>query len=136
MLASAAVHVVGWSDSHPPDAIVAFAQIVIGAAVGTRFTGLRVGEVVATLGHGAVMTTMMLVLSALFAVAIHPLAGLALLPLLIAYVPGGVAEMALVALALGIDPAFVTTHHAIRIALVVGLASVFFARVVPRPTER
>ena len=131
MIASAVVHVVGWTDSHPPDAVVAFAQIVVGAAVGTRFTGLGFGEVVRTLGHGAVMTALMLALSAAFAVVIHPLAGLALLPLLIAYVPGGVAEMALVALALGIDPAFVTTHHAVRIALVVGLASVLFARVVP-----
>jgi hypothetical protein len=131
MVASAAVHVAGWTDSHPPDAVVAFAQIVVGAAVGTRFTGLGLGEVVRTLGHGAVMTALMLALSAAFAVVIHPLAGLALLPLMIAYVPGGVAEMALVALALGIDPAFVTTHHAVRIALVVGLASVLFARVVP-----
>ena len=131
MLASAAVHVAGWSESHPPDAVVAFAQVVIGAAVGTRFTGLRFGEVLATLGHGSVMTAMMVALGAGFALAIHPLAGLALLPLLIAYVPGGVAEMALVALALGIDPAFVTTHHAVRIALVVGLASVLFTRVVP-----
>lgn len=136
MVASAVVHVVGWSDSHPPDAIVAFAQVVVGAAVGTRFTGLGFGEVVRTLGHGAVMTAMMVALGAGFALAIHPLAGLALLPLLIAYVPGGVAEMALVALALGIDPAFVTTHHAVRIALVVGLASVLFARVVPADERR
>ncbi len=136
MLASAAVHVAGWSDSHPPEAIVAFAQIVVGAAVGTRFTGLGLGEVAATLGHGAVMTAMMVALGAGFALVIHPLAGLALLPLLIAYVPGGVAEMALVALALGIDPAFVTTHHAVRIALVVGLASVLFARVVPADERR
>ncbi|NBB71499.1 MAG: AbrB family transcriptional regulator [Alphaproteobacteria bacterium] len=131
MIASAAIHVAGWSAAEPPDAVVAFAQIVVGAAVGTRFTGMGVGEVVATLGHGAVMTTLMVALGAGFALVIHPLAGLALLPLLIAYVPGGVAEMALVALALGIDPAFVTTHHAVRIALVVGLASVLFARVVP-----
>jgi hypothetical protein len=131
MLASAAVHVAGWTDSHPPDAVVACAQVVVGAAVGARFTGLGPGEVAATLGHGAVMTALMVALGAGFALVIHPLAGLALLPLLIAYVPGGVAEMALVALALGIDPAFVTTHHAVRIALVVGLASVLFARVVP-----
>ncbi len=136
MLASAVVHVVGWTDSHPPGAVVACAQVVVGAAVGTRFTGLGFGEVVRTLGHGAVMTAMMVALGAGFALVIHPLAGLALLPLLIAYVPGGVAEMALVALALGIDPAFVTTHHAVRIALVVGLASVLFARVVPAAARR
>jgi len=131
MLASAAVHVAGWTDSQPPDTAIALAQIVVGAAVGTRFTGLAPGEVVATLGHGAVMTALMLLLSAGFAVVISPLAGLGLLSLMIAYVPGGVAEMALVALALGVDPAFVAVHHAVRIALVVGLASVLFPRVLP-----
>ena len=131
LLASAVVHVVGWSDSRPPDFAVAFAQVVIGAAVGARFTGFGPGAVLRTLGHGAVMTAMMLLLAAGFALVVQPLAGVALLPLLIAYVPGGVAEMALVALALGIDPALVAVHHAVRIVLVVGLASVLFERVVP-----
>lgn len=132
MLASALVHIVGWSETHPPDALVALAQVVIGASVGARFSGLRLGEFMAILGHGAVVTALMIVLSAIFAVAIHPLAGMALLPLLIAYVPGGVAEMALVALALGIDPAFVTTHHVVRILLVVSLAGVMI-RLVAGP---
>ena len=49
------------------------------------------------------------------------------LPLLVlAFVPGGIAEMSLVALALTDDPAFVATHHIVRIGLVVLLASGLF----------
>ncbi len=131
LLASAFVHVTGWSTTQPPDLLIALAQVVVGASVGARFSGISVREVLATLGHGLVITALMLALSAAFAAMIHPLAGIALLPLLIAYVPGGVAEMALVALALGIDPAFVTTHHVVRILLVVGFAGLLagtFAR--------
>jgi hypothetical protein len=131
MLASAVVHVLGWSESQPPLVLVALAQVVVGASVGSRFSGLGFGEVVRTLGHGAVITVVMLALSAAFAVAIHPLVGVGLLTLMIAYVPGGVAEMALVAIALGIDPAYVSTHHVIRIMLVVSLASLLARWVAP-----
>ncbi|TVQ34927.1 MAG: AbrB family transcriptional regulator [Geminicoccaceae bacterium] len=124
MTASAIAHIVGWVESYPPAALVALAQVVIGASVGSRFSGLGARAVFHALGHGAVITVLMLVLAAALAVLVHPLAGIALLPLLIAYVPGGVAEMALIALALGIDPAFVAVHHVVRIALVVGLAPV------------
>ena len=49
------------------------------------------------------------------------------LPLLVlAFVPGGLAEMSLVALALTDDPAFVATNHIVRIALVVLFASWLF----------
>ena len=135
MLASAVVHVLGWSESQPPLVVVALAQVVVGASVGARFSGLGLGEVIRTLGHGAVITVVMLVLSAAFAVAIHPLAGMGLLTLMIAYVPGGVAEMALVAIALGIDPAYVSTHHVIRIMLVVSLAALLARWVQGRATR-
>lgn len=133
MVASGAVHVAGWVEGAPPALLVAVAQVVVGAAVGSRFAGTGLREVVHALGHGLVMTLLMLALAALLAVLVHPLAGVALLPLLIAYVPGGVAEMALIAFALGIDPAFVATHHLVRILLVVGLAPLFLRRVVGRP---
>jgi uncharacterized membrane protein AbrB (regulator of aidB expression) len=40
--------------------------------------------------------------------------------------PGGLAEMTLVALSLGVDVAFVSTMHLLRIALVVILAPAIF----------
>ena len=46
--------------------------------------------------------------------------------LLLAFVPGGIAEMGLVALALGQDVAFVSTHHVARVVLVIMLAPLAF----------
>ena len=39
--------------------------------------------------------------------------------LLLAYSPGGITEMTLLALSLDLDAAFVATHHVIRISLLV-----------------
>ena len=47
-------------------------------------------------------------------------------PLVLAFAPGGLAEMSLVALALGEDPAFVATHQVIRIIVILMLASNIF----------
>ena len=48
--------------------------------------------------------------------------GLPIAALVLAFAPGGLAEMSLIALALGVDPAFVSSHHVVRIFLVVVLA--------------
>jgi len=48
------------------------------------------------------------------------------IPLILAYSPGGLAEMSLVALALRIEVAFVAAHHIIRVFMVmVGAGLVF-----------
>ena len=52
--------------------------------------------------------------------------------LTLAFAPGGLAEMTLIALALGVDPAFVSTHHVVRIFLVVILAPIAFKIIAPR----
>ena len=45
------------------------------------------------------------------------------------YAPGGLAEMSLIALSLGIETAFVATHHVIRIGLIVVVAPLVFTRI-------
>jgi uncharacterized protein len=47
--------------------------------------------------------------------------------LLLAYSPGGLAEMSLIALSLGIEVAFVAAHHVIRVLIVMIGATPAFA---------
>jgi uncharacterized membrane protein AbrB (regulator of aidB expression) len=48
------------------------------------------------------------------------------IPLLLAYSPGGLAEMSLVAVSIGVEVAFVAAHHVIRVFIVMlGAAPVF-----------
>ncbi len=52
--------------------------------------------------------------------------GLPAVPLTLAFSPGGLAEMSLIAIAIGADAAFVATHHVVRIFMIVVIAPLAF----------
>jgi uncharacterized protein len=127
LLGSAAAHLAGWIETQPPYLLMACAQLVLGSAVGARFTGTPLALIGRTLLLGAGATVLMLLITLAFGAALHPLTGYSLTLLLLAFIPGGLTEMSLIALALGVDPAFVVTHHGVRVFLVVLIALPAFA---------
>lgn len=126
MVLSAVVHLGGLTASKPPDPLVAAAQVVLGATVGCRFAGMRLMYVVRTAAHAAVSAVMMLGATIAFALALAPLTGYPIAALVLAFAPGGLAEMSLIALALSVDTAFVASHHIARIVMVVTMAPFVF----------
>jgi membrane AbrB-like protein len=126
MLLSAAVHLAGLTESAPPTLLVFAAQVVIGTALGCRFQGFALGAAGRTIGHGCAVGMLMIALTVAFSFGLERLTGLPLAAILLAFAPGGLAEMSLVALALAVDAAFVATHHIVRIILVVLFAPVLF----------
>ena len=72
-----------------------------------------------TAGIAAGLTLVLLLVTLALSLLVHLLTGLNLAGLILAYAPGGLAEMSLVALALHVDAAFVATHHIIRIVLII-----------------
>jgi len=122
MLASGAVHLAGVTAASPPAEVVALAQVIIGSTIGCRFAGITWREVVQPVGLAILLTTIMVLASAGFALALGPLVDAPFDALWLAFSPGGLAEMSLIALALHLDPAFVATHHVFRILMVVILA--------------
>ena len=67
------------------------------------------------------------ILTLVFAFLVSKVAPYGVVPLLLAYSPGGLAEMSLVALALQIEVAFVAAHHLVRILFVTVSAGPVFA---------
>jgi len=126
MFLSAIVHMTGLTASKPPTELIAAAQVVMGTTVGTRFAGVPLRQIGRTLTEAAGSTTIMLGLTLLFALLLQPLAETSFQAIVLAFAPGGLAEMSLIALALGIDAAFVSTHHIIRIIIVVIAAPLTF----------
>jgi uncharacterized membrane protein AbrB (regulator of aidB expression) len=61
-----------------------------------------------------------------FALVLHQLTGQSADQILLAYAPGGLTEMSLVALALNAEAAFVATHHVVRILMVIVAAPLLF----------
>lgn len=135
MAVSAVLHLSGTTEAQPPMLIVNIAQWVMGTIIGCRFVGTARSEILRTLVMSAGSTAIMLVVTAVFAVVVVALSGAPLESAVLAFAPGGLAEMSLVALALGVDVAFVATHHVIRIIYVVIAAPLAYRWVGGDPPE-
>jgi uncharacterized protein len=127
LLGSMAVHLAGWIETQPPYLLLALAQLVIGSSVGARFSDTPLLLVVRALALGAGATLLMLIVTLAFGGVLHGVTGQPLGLLVLAFIPGGFAEMSLIALGMGVDPAFVVTHHSLRVFLVVLIALPAFA---------
>jgi membrane AbrB-like protein len=133
MLLSGVIHLSGLTASKPPGELVALAQVVIGSAIGCRFVGAVLREVIRDIGYGLLAAVLLIVLAVGFALVGHALTGLPTDDIILSYAPGGFAEMSLVGLALHADIAMVATHHLFRIFVVVmGGGLLFRLAIVPR----
>ena len=126
LLVSAIAHSTGLVHSAPPPILVVLAQLIIGTGLGCRFAGLQPWVVAQTMLLGGGVTAILLVCTLAFAELIHLATGLPYIALVLALAPGGIAEMGLVALAMGSDPLFVATHHVVRLGVVVLVAPIVF----------
>jgi len=126
MTMSAAIHLMGITASKPPFYLVAIAQVVMGAAIGCRFAGVRLATVGRTLALGGGAAVLLLTVTAGFSWVFQAVVPVAPSALILALAPGGLAEMTLVALALAVDSAFVSCMHIIRITLVIVFAPILF----------
>ena len=126
MILSAAAHVVQLVDLPPPTVFVIAAQVVMGSLIGTRFLGARLREVGRDLFLSVFSTTIMLITGVGFAWVVASLTATDLAQAFLAYSPGGLTEMSLLAFALGGDIAYVSVTHIVRIAIVVFSAPLFF----------
>jgi uncharacterized protein len=126
-LGSAVLHVTDVTPGAVPPVIATLGFVVIGVFIGERFntldrTALRKLALPA-IGSFAVGMGVAIV----FAVLAIVLVDVALGEALVAFAPGGVEAMIILALVLGIDPLYVGVHHVLRF-LGIGLALPFLFR--------
>ena len=126
MTFSVIAHISGLTDAKPPAEIVNIAQLVIGIGIGARFVGVSVIRLYRVMLAGIGATVLMVGLAAAAAWVLSAWTGLPFPAIWLAFAPGGVAEMTLISLALGIDVAFVSTHHMVRVVFMVLAAPLVF----------
>ena len=126
LILSGVAHLTAFVTIAPPTVIVIVAQIVIGTVIGCRFRGIPVREVLRDIGLGTVASLAMIAVAAAFALLIRALTGTDLVQAFLAYSPGGLAEMSLLALAMQQDAAYVSITHVVRLFIVIGLADLVF----------
>jgi uncharacterized protein len=104
--------------------------LVLGTSIGARFYGIGSRRLLLVNGaHGLVATALIFAGCFGLALLIHWATGVPLPVALLSLIPGGIAEMAILAAALGVDPVFVTFHQLLRSVLLNALAPVVLRRI-------
>jgi hypothetical protein len=123
---SAVVHLAGLVQTPPPSLVVNTAQIVIGTLIGSRFVGIGAAELGRNIVIGIGAAATMLAVSILFAFAVDALSATEVSQSFLAFSPGGLTEMSLLALAMGQDIVYVSVSHVARVSLVIIIAPIGF----------
>jgi membrane AbrB-like protein len=134
LILAAVLALAGILQHRPPVEAIWAAQFFIGMSVGSKYVGVTMGEVRRDVSAGLGFCVILLLLTVVFAETIH-LAGLAPpMETILAFAPGGQAELTVLALIVGADMAFVVAHHVLRIFVVI-LGAPLFARVFKLSNE-
>lgn len=115
MLISGALFASGTVAGRLPEPLIAAAFIVLGASVGARFAGIDRAYLAGCLGMSAGGITIAVLITALIAWPAAAYLDLPFMQMWLAIAPGGFDTMIALALALGVDPAFVAGHQLLRL---------------------
>ena len=101
-----------------PDASINFCLLILGASVGCRFANKTVKEVANNSFHGLVATILLVLLGLLAAFIATFFVDNSFLTLILSFCPGGIYEVAVIAIAFDLEPDFVAFHHIIRLLFI------------------
>jgi hypothetical protein len=118
LMLSAAAHATGLTQASAPGWLVALVQVVIGSSAGARFVGTSWREISTTLVQALVWAVVLVLLTGAAAWLASRFVDHSIITLTLAFAPGGMAEMAIIAYALGTEVAFVICCQVFRILLI------------------
>lgn len=126
LILAAALSLAGVLHQRPPREALLAAQFLIGMGIGVSYVGVTLRELRDTVAGGAAFV---LILAAIAAAATEIVTLTGLAPPVegfLAFMPGGQAEMSMLAIITGADLGFVIIHHLTRIVIVIMGAPVLF----------
>jgi membrane AbrB-like protein len=118
MMTSAALHGSGLIHVVMPWWVTNSVMVAFGAVTGSRFAGTPLRMLLHFVGAAFGSFAVAVTVTALFAAGLVGILHLPIAEVMIAYAPGAVDAMMLLALALNLDPVYVGAHHLVRIFLV------------------
>ena len=117
----------GFVHSKPPDELLKFVQVIFGTIIGFTFRGVTLKVIVKTLlgtfGHFIILA----LVSAIFITIVYFAFDFPIISILLAFSPGGQAEINLIAILVAANIPYITVHHIIRLFIVMNIAP-FFAK--------
>src|SRR5215467_2353039 len=118
MVVSAVLHGGSFIDVMVPFWLTTAAMVGLGTLAGGRFSGMPFRLLLRYLGAALGAFAVSLIVTAMIGVAVTLVVPLPVSDLIVAYAPGAVDAMMILALALHLDPVFVGAHHLIRVFVV------------------
>ena len=100
-----------------PD-IIDYCLLILGASVGCRFAGKTFGEIGRNALHSFIATFLLVILGVISALIAGLIIDKNFFTLLLSYCPGGIYEVAVIAIFFDLDPEFVSFHHIIRLLMI------------------
>lgn len=135
MVVSAVAHGVGLVSGGLAPEVANLGFIVLGALIGTRFSGVTWDAFVKALGAGASTTLIGSVVAALAAVPVAAWLGMPALGVVAGFAPGGFEMMIALGAVLGANPGLVAACHLVRLLILTVLVPLFLARTRRRATS-
>ena len=119
LIVAGAASMAGFLHHRPPAEAMQFAQFFLGLGIGVKYAGITVAEIRRILTASIGYCLLLAVLSVIFAEIVIQTGLAGPMEAIIAFAPGGQAEMVLLAIIAGTDIAYVVTHHLVRILVVI-----------------
>ena len=101
----------------PPN-IIDYCLLILGSSVGCRFADKTFSEIANNALHSFVATFLLVILGLLAAIVAGLFIDKNFFTLLLSYCPGGIYEVAVIAIFFDLDPEFVSFHHIIRLLMI------------------
>jgi len=118
LVASGILQISGVASYKLPDESINFCLLILGASVGCRFADKSLKEVASNSFHSLVATVILVTLGLLAAIVATYFVDTNFLTLLLSFSPGGIYEVAVIAIAFDLDPNFVAFHHIMRLLMI------------------
>tara|TARA_B100001063_G_C16757342_1_gene553898 strand:- start:1419 stop:2495 length:1077 start_codon:yes stop_codon:yes gene_type:complete len=98
--------------------IIDYCLLILGASVGCRFADKTFNEIARNALHSFVATFLLVLLGLIAAIVAGLVIDKNFFTLLLSYCPGGIYEVAVIAIFFDLDPEFVAFHHIIRLLMI------------------
>ena len=115
---SAVLHGTGWVHGTLPADVAILGFVLLGTAIGGRFAGVTPRAVLEAMPVALIAFMISITVAMIFAWPAAHLAGVSYATALIAFAPGGLEAMSVLAFSMGLDPLYVGAHHLLRFLLV------------------
>ena len=113
--------------------VIDYCLLILGSSVGCRFADKSFGEIKRNALHSFVATFFLVLLGLLAAFVAGLIIDKNFFTLLLSYCPGGIYEVAVIAIFFDLDPEFVSFHHIIRLLMILFIVP-FMLRIISKKT--